>query len=450
MQGSSSSQVLIVGAGVAGLMAAQRLAGAGVSVCILEARDRVGGRIHSLHDPQSLVPIELGAEFVHGRAEPTFRLLDDAYLLAYDVYDEISMRHEGHLHPVPTFWNNVARVMTHPGLVREPDVPFQECLVRLAADQDLVSAWPSAALFVEQIEAADPSRVSSRALAEDWIQGRNGDRTFRILGGYGRLVDHLVDALDDRRVTLHLNAAVRNVQWQKGWVRVLAVDEKGSEMVFEAQRLISTLPAGVLQQAPHAAGAVRFQPELPAKREAAAQIGSGAAVKLVMRFREAFWERDEAVTHTSGDGPGFILAPELPFPSWWTTRPFHAPVLTAWAAGPRAHALSGLSLDALTSEAIRCAATLFGIDEQRIKRFLESAHSHDWVADPFSRGAYSYVTTGGLEARRRLMQPVERTLFFAGEATDTSGQAATVAGALRSGERSAWQILQHGPRPHRC
>jgi monoamine oxidase len=73
---------------------------------------------------------------------------------------------------------------------------------------------------------------------------------------------------------------------------------------------------------------------------------------------------------------------------------------------------------------------------------VDHVYFHDWAADPFSRGAYSYVAVGGISARKHLAKPIENTLFFAGEALDTSGQASTVAGALASGQRAARQLLQ--------
>jgi monoamine oxidase len=115
--------------------------------------------------------------------------------------------------------------------------------------------------------------------------------------------------------------------------------------------------------------------------------------------------------------------------------------LTAWAGGPKALALAGLSKQALKQTAIESLAELFGQRASRLSSLLERFHAHDWASDPMSRGAYSYVTVGGSRARGLLSKPIEGTLFFAGEATDTSGQASTVAGALASGQRAAEELL---------
>jgi monoamine oxidase len=124
----------------------------------------------------------------------------------------------------------------------------------------------------------------------------------------------------------------------------------------------------------------------------------------------------------------------------WTALPERAPTLVAWAGGPRAARLAALSREAIVGRAVAAVAEIF--PRARAAERLESAHFHDWSADPFARGAYSYVTVGGRTARRRLAAPLDGTLFFAGEATDDES-AATVEGALRSGERAARDVLGH-------
>jgi monoamine oxidase len=117
-------------------------------------------------------------------------------------------------------------------------------------------------------------------------------------------------------------------------------------------------------------------------------------------------------------------------------------VLTGWSGGPKAQNLSGLSRNAILAAAIESLTQVFGLRRTAIQKLLEHAYLHDWPADPLSRGAYSYETVGSRGARARLAKAVENTLFFAGEATDTSGQASTVAGALASGRRAARELLQ--------
>lgn len=166
----------------------------------------------------------------------------------------------------------------------------------------------------------------------------------------------------------------------------------------------------------------------------------GHVVKVTMRFREAFW--DDALRFGEGE-PGteeikFLMSNEA-FPTCWTTSPVMAPVLTAWAGGTAAERfIAGGNPVAAAVEAV---ARVTGVELSRVEALLERACHHDWDADPFSRGAYSYLPVGGMEAQARPRQPVRDTLFFAGEATAGGGNNATVAGAIESGRRAAREVI---------
>ena len=134
-------------------------------------------------------------------------------------------------------------------------------------------------------------------------------------------------------------------------------------------------------------------------------------------------------------GVAFFHSPRAPFPTFWTPLPMHAPLLTAWAGGPKAARLSGLPKKQLIQHALASVRSALG----RMPP-VEAALVQDWQADPYSRGGYSYVLVGGQGAREELRKPLEKTLFFAGEATDAD-EAGTVAGALRSGVRAAREVL---------
>ena len=165
---------------------------------------------------------------------------------------------------------------------------------------------------------------------------------------------------------------------------------------------------------------------------------------MVLRFRERFWERDDVrATVTMGDLAhlGFVFTGHDPFRVWWTPYPVRAPVLTAWAGGPRALRLAGLGERAVTELAVAAAGRLFGVRPERLAALLVDAHSHDWGADPLTLGAYSYTAVGGIGASAALARPVARTLFFAGEAATGDGEHGTVHAALESGARAAGEVL---------
>ena len=133
-------------------------------------------------------------------------------------------------------------------------------------------------------------------------------------------------------------------------------------------------------------------------------------------------------------------------PVWWTSRPDPdaLPALTGWAGGPRASALEGKTTDELASDACATLAKIFALDEHLVRSNLVATYSHDWSADPFAQGAYSYVPAGAVDASAALTQPQANTLFFAGEHTDITGNWGTVHAAIRSGLRAAQQILKEG------
>ena len=189
----------------------------------------------------------------------------------------------------------------------------------------------------------------------------------------------------------------------------------GEAFVVKARRAVVTLPLGVLQ-----AGAVRFSPSIE-KAAALNKLASGPVIRVAMRFAEPFWPSQVAFFHN----------PRAPFPTFWTPLPMRAPLLTAWAGGPKAARLSGRA--DLVRHAYDSVRSVF-----RNPATLMDARAHDWRADPFARGGYSYLLVGGKGAREALAAPIGETIFFAGEATD-SEEAGTVAGALRSGIRAARQ-----------
>jgi len=201
----------------------------------------------------------------------------------------------------------------------------------------------------------------------------------------------------------------------------------------------------VLQAPPGAPGAVRFNPELKEKQEAVGKLAMGMAMKVVLRFRERFWEQGVFQTQPLGGRLpplGFLHSRDEYFPTWWTSLPVRAPILTAWAGGPAAERLALRGEEFVVGRALDSLSRLFGLDRELLADLLVAWYTHDWQADPYARGAYSYIPVGGLDAPRLLAEPVEDTIFFAGEATDLDGQNGTVHGAMASGRRAADEIIR--------
>jgi monoamine oxidase len=243
-----------------------------------------------------------------------------------------------------------------------------------------------------------------------------------------------VRALAERlagRCDLRLGEVVRSVQWEAGDVRL---DCSGGSL--RARAAVITVPLLLLQPSSDEPGGVTFVPRLEAKAEAAGLLRMGPVVKVVLAFRRAFWNDVPELSDVL-----FVHAYGRPIPTWWMPVDRSLPLLTGWAGGPHAARLAGESRDTVVRLAVGSLADALGMRPGDVEALHVSAHFHDWSADPYARGGYTYVRAGGAEAHRVLAEPVAGTLFFAGEATCGGGYNATMEGALRSGRRAAAELL---------
>jgi monoamine oxidase len=432
---NSTFDVVVIGAGAAGLAAAAALAQRGNSVCVVEARDRIGGRIFTRHAPGLPVPLELGAEFVHGKPAATLqRLAERAALI--DVRDERWVLQRGTLRKADDLFPELKARLGKAPRPRH-DIPFRAFLDGPARRHIPPRIREFALMLVEGYDAADSTRVSTLGTLDEWCGDSGADAaTFRPQGGYESLLHALAGALDAQHVHVRLGTVVREVRWQRGEVTLTAT-QHGRAQEIAARRCVVTLPLGVLQLPPQAPNGVRFVPALTAKQKAFAGLAAGPVIKVLLRFRQPFWEELDGGRYADA---AFFHAPRAPFPTFWTMLPLRAPVLAAWAAGPAAASMAGASEAELVRTALECLTKVLRGSERCLGDF-QGAHLHDWQADPFACGAYSYVVAGGGNARAQLARPLQSTLFFAGEAAETGGESGTVAGALASGQRAAEQVL---------
>ena len=396
---------------------------------ILEGRDRVGGRIHTVHPPALQHPIELGAEFVHGRP-PELRALIHSAGLALDQLPEWPEHEQaGVERPQPRLREQIQQLLgTEPE--KEPDRPVAE-LIRQRGAAISGGRW-SAVQYMESFHGAELDKFGSHALAEaEAAETEDGEQSFRIRDGYDRLIEWLRARLPAESVELRLEARVTDIEWRPGFVRVSTRDPSGRASEFTGSKAIITLPLGVLKAAPGSAGAVRIEPAPPGWSTSLGALHMGAAQRIVLQFDQICWARPD------GSLPSFLYGADEPFPVWWSSLPKKRPILTGWIGGPRAARLAGLTGEALVSRALESVAAIFGEGPEALRDRLVASYSHDWLSDPFARGAYSYGGVGAREARRVLATPASDTLFLAGEATAEGGRNATVHGALASGRRAA-------------
>ncbi|HXG94908.1 MAG TPA: NAD(P)/FAD-dependent oxidoreductase [Blastocatellia bacterium] len=441
------ADVIVVGAGVAGLAAARALCQKGLTATVLEARSRIGGRILTEQDSPTSTPVELGAEFIHGKSEEIWRIVRAAGLAVYEVPDNHWHFQNGVLKRRDDFWAEWEEIVEQMSRA-ERDQTFKEFIERRYPNAEQREFKSLAISYVEGFHAASIDRIGVGALlrSEQSAKEIEEEKQFRLLDGYHAIAEWLRAGLDPEQVSLHLNTVVKEIRWSRAKVEVHAQSQPGSHLEpFAARRAVVTLPLGVLQAPEREPGAVRFVPDLPDKRKAIDRLAMGSVVKIVLRFREQFWEDKNIRVKRKGGDPSqvsFIHSRDENFPTWWTALPVHAAVLTGWAGGPAAEKLALQEESSILGRAIETLAHIFGLERARIEGLLESWRLHNWQADPFTRGAYSYVPVNSLDAQRELAEPVEDTLFFAGEATSLDGQNGTVHGAIASGKRAAHEVVQ--------
>jgi monoamine oxidase len=451
---------MVIGAGAAGLAAARDLSRAGCEVIVLEARDRIGGRVFTHTGRDSPVPVEFGAEFVHGKSPALLQLAHAANLKLYEVSERHWYFEKGEISRSREFWKSVERLMDRMKTAGA-DESLQAFLDRLPNDEDTARAKAMVTRYAEGFHAADINRLGIRGLvaANDAADSIGGATAFRFERGYRSLLDALCAEAESYGALIHLNTIAREIRWSAGTVtvaweragRAAGADPQAHDD-FSVAAVVVTVPLSILQL--QNGGGISFVPPLPpAKQAAVEKLTMGNVLKINLRFRERFWETaklwDKDGERVSFHEAGFFHYPDAPLPTWWTQLPIRAPLLVGWTGGPRADRVRAGSggdratpaTDQVLDQAIQSLSMIFRMPASEIEQQLEATFMHDWASDPFSLGAYSYVPVNGLAAQKELSLPLDNKLYFAGEAT-CSGHIGTVHGAIQSGQRAAAEVLQ--------
>jgi monoamine oxidase len=423
-----SADVLVIGAGAAGLLAARELVAAGKQVVLVEARERIGGRVHTLTPSGFTNAIEAGAEFLHGRVPLTCSILEAAGKKWEAAVGNTYLVKDGQVQPDAEFFEQLPLLLEKLNLLEE-DLPLADFLNRDFPGEQHAAIRAFATQFAEGYDAADAQRVSAWALREEWAT-EDVDYSPRPVGGYGPLLHWLALQVQAAGATMHLSVPVREVRWQPGSVELLT--ESG--MVFYGTQMLCTVPLGVWQRDAGQSGYLNFVPELPEHRVAANQLGFGSVIKIVLEFREAFWQDRMPELE-------FLLS-DAPVPTWWTQLPSKRPLLTGWLAGPAAQRLHGASDEALIQLALESLTSLLATTSTVLQAQLVANYVCNWGAEPYAYGAYSYPTVGAQAARAALATPVADTLYFAGEGVYEGASAGTVEAALVSGQVAAHVMLK--------
>lgn len=422
--------VVIIGAGIAGMTAARILSrvGPGLKVLVLEARDRVGGRLLTLQDKKNLPShgVEVGAQFIHGSEAPTWELIQRYQLPTRSRYHlgepKTRLLDGGEFPGDETFKQLFSKAADALASREGTDGSFRQLVESMGLDEPQRELLYSEALSW----SGEPERISAQAVIEDgklWEAYHDAD--FQLVGGYSSLAERLAADIEGR---IQLASEVKDIFWRQGLVGV-RYKYSGITTALTCRQLVLTVPLGVLK-----GGGINIEPAVPAPvQQAMDSMEMGQVVVVPMIFSEPFWNAAEV------PGTWKDLAERRAFT-------FPHPVgqggngVTGWFAGAAARELSEAGPEAGFARVIRWLEEASG--QQGIADKLDWYHFQDWNRDPFTMGSYSITRPGGHGQRAVLAEPIENTLYFAGEATAPPPHYQTVHGAYLSGKRVAGQVAK--------
>jgi monoamine oxidase len=419
--------VVVVGAGVAGIAAASRLRHLGHDVRVVEARDRIGGRIHTWRGWPG-APLDLGASWIHGYAAGNpitpiahragAQLVPSSYSSGQVRIDPV-LQAAGLTGPHTARWARlVEQALRRAGHRRHDESVAQAVRRRVAnlqldpIERDQLAFYLNAAHTTEW--GADPDHLSAWTVDDGKEYGPTGEDAF-FPNGYDEVTSYLA-----RHLTVDTGVVVRGVV-----LRRRGIDVHTSAGTIHAAAVVVTVPLGVLKHE-----RIEFVPRLPERHtQAIDRLGMGVLSKTFLRFDEPFWP-----VHL--DWQEYLGPRHGVWAEWFSTAKAGAPVLACFHGGVKARELERAYPRDVRDDAMRVLRTMFG---NRIPDPV-AVTTTEWSRDRFAYGSYSTNAVGSTRAdREALGEPVDGRLFFAGEATEPD-YSSTVHGAYETGTRAALQV----------
>jgi monoamine oxidase len=431
--------VAIIGAGAAGLYTADILRSKGINVVIFEASSQLGGRIRSLRNQRDSdgnpiesiadFPVETGAEFIYGTdsvwneivknlnvPELVLNTNSDVYILGDEVKSATDWGADTDFADVKNF---VDGLPTYTGGA----VSIEQAAGVSPRAANLLNAWAANSF------GSTSSRVGAQGIAESLAAITHNNQ--RVIISTNPMQDVLVSRFSDVKDKVRLNTPITSINYSGG--RVVLTDKSGTQTEFE--KVVVTVPLAVLK-----AGGISFSPALPGTNTGAfSKIGMDACVRVVLDFKKNFW----------GDSTGLISGGDL-VPQYFNSgvgRSQFFRTLTATITGPKAEAISLLGANAIPSLLAELDVLYNNQATEFVRRDLNTnqiiSFIFDWTKDEYVKGGFSYpLVNGSLQSRADLGAPIAGKVFFAGEATDISGNAGTINGALLSAERASAELIE--------
>lgn len=431
----SSKSVIVVGAGVAGLAAARDLVNAGYTVTVIEAQDRIGGRLKT--DSKTLsMPVDLGASWIHGtEGNPITKLAESAGAtllttsygnsILYDNYSGVTNQEISSVRKTK-FDELAVEYKRRISLIQkgESDQSIYQTIwtdwgatLSDDADKQLVKFLISSKLETEYGGDGISSAPKSGHLSTLYFDsGKPYGTTDKVFAkGYGQISEYLAS-----NITIKTSEKVSVIDYSNTTVSVTT--DKG---VYTADKVLVTVPLGVLKNK-----VISFTPALPTKHTDAIQnIGMGLLNKLYLEFAEPFWDRDKKYDWIESIPPASSEL-EQRWTEWVSfNKVAGKPILLGFSAATAAYSLEDKSDSAIFADAKARLELIFGTIPDPVKPILRTK----WAQDPYTFGSYSFNRLGmSANTRKELAEPVNGKLFFAGEAT-SQYYFGTVHGAYNSG-----------------
>jgi monoamine oxidase len=421
--GNWRGDVIVIGAGIAGLHASKLLMNLGLNVTILEATDKTGGRIRALSG-MAEYDIQLGAEEVHGKNSEWYKLVtstpgvtvhipngEDYYFLNNKLKSETDWAGDSVLTQAQTF---VAAASNYNGA----EVTVLEAEV--AKGNNPANFNITNALIGNEYGTSN-SRLSIKGITEEDNLWESGDDNYNLkTGSYKDVLEHHYSNVINKVL---LNNAVVDIDYSGEKISV----KTNNYQTYTADRLILTTPLSALKKE-----TINFVPALPAEKKAAiSKIGMGAGMKIILKFKNRFWDA------ATGSIIGGTNSVEIWTPGLGKSN---TPILTTFVMGEKAEYLSNLGNDA-TNVLLAELDLMYGGNVASAS--FDEAYIIDWTKEPYIHGAYSYpIVGGGITQRIALAKNIDKKIYFAGEATNYKGHSATVHGALETAIRVVNELTQ--------
>jgi len=420
--------VIIFGGGAAGLKAAKLLSESGKKILLLDAKDRLGGRIHRIENFSFAT--EGGAEFIHGNLKTTFDLLKEAGLKKEKFKGNFCRVTNGK-------WNTEEEPVQHwDRLIRKikeckEDISIDNFLKEFLRAKKYDTVKQQFRKYIEGYDAADSKYTSVFSIREEMES--EDEEQYRPVPGYGALIDFLKEACLKYKGVIKTSEAVKKIVSNKN------IEVHTNSGKYICNKVIIAVPVGVLQCRKNNESFIEFPAFMKKYIRAAKQIGNGGVIKFLLEFDKAFWLDKSFLKDKKIPPPSYIFADSI-IPTWWTQYPHRKPLLTGWIAGPSSVKMKNYSEKKFKNLLLTSLSSIFSMPFKELESRLKIFEIMNWINEPHILGGYSYSTLKTEMARDVLLTPFENKFYFAGEYL-TKNSSSTVDDALKSGRYAAEQIL---------